>query len=292
MTKEIGMDDMQGLDGLVRTDLARRGFVMTTLISGLTLATSRVEAQVITTDSEGIIAGEVMIQTADGFLPGYFAKPEGFGTFPIVIVNEEVFGIHAYIKDVMRRLAKAGYAAVAVEIYARAGDLTKMTNPAEITRDVVLKTPDATVMSDNDAALAYAVAHGGNPNRIAVTGFCRGGRTTWLYAAHNPQVKAAVAWYGPIGGTTTAIQPKTVATMAGDIQAPLLGLYGGKDSGIPVEAVQAAAATARAAGKKVEIIIYPEAPHGFHADYRPSYRAEAALDGWSRMLAWFKAAGV
>jgi len=285
-------NDLQGLDGLVTADLARRGFMMTSLISGLTLAATRVEAQVIRTDSTGIEAGEVMIPVSGGTLPGYFAKPAGPGPFPIVLVNEEIFGIHDYIRDIIRRLAKLGYAAVAVEIYARYADLSKATDVGEIIRSVISKAADSVVMSDNDAAVAYAVAHGGDAERLAVTGFCRGGRNTWLYAAHNPKVKAAVAWYGPVGGNRTELQPDTVQEVAGRIHAPLLGLYGGKDPGIAVDDVRRAEATAKAAGKTVEIVIYPDAPHGFHADYRPSYRADAATDGWSRMLAWLRSHGV
>ena len=285
-------NDLQGLDGLVTADLARRGFMMTSLISGLTLAATRVEAQVIRTDSTGIEAGEVMIPVSGGTLPGYFAKPAGPGPFPIVLVNEEIFGIHDYIRDIIRRLAKLGYAAVAVEIYARYADLSKATDVGEIIRSVISKAADSVVMADNDAAVAYAVAHGGDAERLAVTGFCRGGRNTWLYAAHNSKVKAAVAWYGPVGGNRTELQPDTVQEVAGRIHAPLLGLYGGKDPGIAVDDVRRAEATAKAAGKTVEIVIYPDAPHGFHADYRPSYRADAATDGWSRMLAWLRSHGV
>jgi carboxymethylenebutenolidase len=289
---DLQENDLQGLDGLVTADLARRGFMMTSLISGLTLAATRVEAQVIRTDSTGIEAGEVMIPVSGGTLPGYFAKPAGPGPFPIVLVNEEIFGIHDYIRDIIRRLAKLGYAAVAVEIYARYADLSKATDVGEIIRSVISKAADSVVMSDNDAAVAYAVAHGGDAERLAVTGFCRGGRNTWLYAAHNPKVKAAVAWYGPVGGNRTELQPDTVQEVAGRIHAPLLGLYGGKDPGIAVDDVRRAEATAKAAGKTVEIVIYPDAPHGFHADYRPSYRADAATDGWSRMLAWLRSHGV
>ena len=283
--------DLQGLQGLQSYPLARRGIMMSTLMSGLTLATTRVEAQVIKTDIAGIEAMEVKIPVEGGELPGYFAKPVGAGPFPIVLVNEEIFGVHDYIKDTCRRFAKAGYAAIAPEIYARLGDLSKMTDVQQIIKDVISQAPDATVMKDLDAAVVFAANNGGAATRLGVTGFCRGGRTTWLYAAHSPNVKAAVAWYGPVLGATTAIQPKTATDLAGDLKAPLLGLYGGKDAGMKVEDVQAAAAIAKAAGKSVEIVIYPEAPHGFHADYRPSYRAEEAADGWKRMLAFFKQHG-
>jgi carboxymethylenebutenolidase len=283
--------DLHGLSGLRTYPLARRGLMMSGLISGLTLATTRVEAQVIHTDTAGIEAAEVRIPAGDTELPGYFAKPQGAGPFPTVVVNEEIFGVHDYIKDVCRRFAKAGYAAVAPEIYARLGDLSKMTDVGQIISQVVSKAPDATLLSDLDHAAAYAAAHGGSADRLGVTGFCRGGRNTWLYAAHNPRLKAAVAWYGPVGGNPSDIQPKTAADVAAELKCPLLGLYGGKDGGIKVDDVQAAAAKARAAGRTVEIVVYPDAPHGFHADYRPSYRKADAEDGWNRLLAWFKQHG-
>ena len=285
------MNDLHGLSGLQSYPLARRGLVMTSLISGLTLATTRVEAQVIHTDMTGIEGGEVKIPVGDTNLPGYFAKPVGAGPFPIVLVNEDIFGVHDYIKDICRRFAKAGYVAIAPEIYARLGDLSKMTDVGQIISQVVSKAPDARMMQDLDGAVAYAAAHGGAATRLGVTGFCRGGRNTWLYAAHNPNLKAAVAWYGPVGGAPSEIQPKTATDVAGDLKCPLLGLYGGKDGGIKVEDVQAAAAKAKAAGKSVEIVVYPEAPHGFHADYRPSYRAEDAADGMKRLFAFFKEHG-
>ncbi len=283
---------MDGTEGLTRFPLARRGMLMTSLISGFTLAVAPVEAQVIHTDTIGINGGEVKIPVADGEMPGYAAKPNGAGPFPIVLVNEEIFGVHEHIKDLCRRLAKAGYLAVAPEIYARQGDLSKMTDVSQIVSQVISKKPDAEMLSDLDAAVAWAGKNGGDLGRLGVTGFCRGGRNTWFYAAHNPQVKAAVAWYGPIKGAPSDIQPKTVADIAGDLRAPLLGLYGGQDTGIAVPDVEAAAAKARAAGKTVEIHVYPDAPHGFNADYRPSYKKADAEDGWSRMLAWFKKYGV
>ena len=289
---DLPKPDLMGLDGLITPQLARRGFVMTSLISGLTLATTRVEAQVIHTDSTGIVAEEVKVPVADGELPGYFAKPVGAGPFPIVLVNEEIFGVHDYIKDVCRRLAKLGYAAIAVEIYARLADLAHATDPATLIPTVVAKAPDATMLSDSDSAVAYAASHGGDAGRIGVIGFCRGGRNAWLYAAHSHKVKAAVAFYGPLGGVTTDIQPKTAGEMASQINCPLLGLYGGQDKGIPVEMVLKAEADAKAAHKTVEIIIFPDAPHGFHADYRPSYREADAKDAWARMQAWLHLNGV
>ena len=272
--------------------LPRRGFVMTGLISGLTLATTRVEAQAIHTDAVGLQAGEAQIPVADGHLPGYFARPAGAGPFPLILVVEEIFGVHEYIKDVCRRLAKLGYFAVAPELYARIADLSKYTDAALIVRDVISKAPDSTVLSDLDSTAAWAESQGGDAGRLGITGFCRGGRDTWLYAEHNPQLRAAVAWYGPVGGTRTDIQPHTAMDAAEELKCPLLGLYGGQDSSIPQAEVQEAAAAGRRSGRRVEIVVYPDAPHGFHADYRPSYREADARDGWARMLAWFKANGV
>ncbi len=281
---------LDGYDGL-RGRMARRGFVMTGLMTGLTLATTRVEAQAIHTDTAGIETGEVQIPVQGGNLPAYRAQPAGIGPFPTVLVIEEIFGVHDYIKDVCRRLAKLGYLAVAPELYARLGDLSKMSDVQQIIRDVISKAPDAIVMADLDATAAWAAAHGGDPKRLAVTGFCRGGRNTWLYAAHNPELKAAVAWYGPVVGPTSDIQPHTASDLATALKAPLLGLYGGQDQGIKPADVQAAAKRAQGAGKTVEIVVFPDAQHGFHADYRPSYNAADAEDGWARMLAWFKTYG-
>ena len=282
---------LDGLQGLNPAPIARRSFVMTSLIAGFTMATERVEAQAIHTDSEGLMVGEMQVPVADGNLPGYFAQPAGSGPFPTVIVVEEVFGVHEYIKDTCRRLAKLGYLAITAEFYARLGDLAHMTDMKDI-MGVIGRSPDATLMTDMDSLAAWSFANGGDPGRLGVTGFCRGGRAVWLYAAHNPALKAAVAWYGPIGGERTSIQPQTVADIAADIQCPLLGLYGAKDPGIPPEAVQAAAVKARAAGQPVEIVEYPNAAHAFHADYRPSYVRDAAMDGWEKMQAWFHKYGV
>lgn len=284
------MDDVTGLKDF---PLARRGMMMTGLISGFTMAVAHgAAAQMIHTDTQGIEAGEIKIPVADGTIPGYSARPAGAGPFPTVIVIEEIFGVHEHIKDLCRRLAKSGYLAVAPELYARIADLSTMTDASVIVRDVISKAPDATVMTDLDSTAAWAAANHGNPARLAVTGFCRGGRNTWFYAAHNPNLKAAVAWYGPVAGTPSPIQPQTAADQATSLKCPLLGLYGGQDTGISQTDVQAAAAKARAAGKTVEIVVFPDAPHGFNADYRPSYRKADAEAGWARMLAWFKQYGV
>jgi len=272
--------------------LPRRGFVMTGLIAGFTLATARVEAQAIHTDSAGLVAGDIKVPVADGALPAYAARPEGVGPFPTVVVIEEIFGVHEYIKDICRRFAKLGYLAVAPELYARIADLSKMTDAGEIVRDVISKAPDATVLSDLDSTVAWAMANHGDPARLGVTGFCRGGRDVWLFAEHNASLKAAVAWYGPVVSPTSPIQPTTASEHADALKCPLLGLYGGKDPSIKVADVEAAAAKARAAGKSVEIVVYPNSAHAFHADYRPSYVKADAEDGWARMLAFFKAHGV
>ena len=286
------MNDMTEIAGLRRYPFARRGFVMTSLISGFTLATQRVEAQAIHTDTTGLDAGETQIPVQGGHLPAYYARPAAGSGFPVVLVNEEIFGVHEYIKDTCRRFAKLGYMAVAPEIYARIADLSKMTDIQQIVRDVISKKPDAELFSDLDSTLAWAAQNKGSDTAIAETGFCRGGRTTWLYATHNPNLKAAVAWYGQVKGTTSEIQPKVVLDLADQLKCPLLGLYGGQDTGIAVADVLAAEDKARAAGKTVEIAVYPDAPHGFHADYRPSYRQGEAEDGWKRMLAWFSRYGV
>ena len=280
-----------GLEGLARLELPRRGVMAGGLIAGLTVATARVEAQAIHTGLDGITAGAAQIPVSDGALPGYAARPQGKGPFPVVLVIEEIFGVHEYIRDVCRRLAHAGYLAVAPELYARLGDLSKMSDVKQIMRNVISRAPDATLLSDLDRAAAWAAENEGDPERVVVTGFCRGGRDTWLYAAHSPDLRAAVAWYGPVAGQTSTIQPHTAGEMAADLKCPLLGLYGGQDTSISMSDVQAAANRARKAGKTVEIVIYPDAGHGFHADYRPSYREADAKDGWARMLAWFKQYG-
>lgn len=274
-----------------RHPLARRGFMMTSLVSGFTLATTVVEAQAIHTDTNGLDAGEIQIPVKDGNLPGYYARPAKGTSFPIILVNEEVFGVNEYIRDVCRRFAKLGYLAVAPEVYARIGDLSKATDSAQIGA-ITSKLPDAELMSDLDETLAWAEHNKGDAGHIGEIGFCRGGRTVWLYAAHNPRLKAAVAFYGVLQGQTSPIQPRMALDVADEIKCPLLGLYGGKDAIIPVDIVHQAEAKAKAAHKTVDIVIYPDSPHGFHADYRPSYREADANDAWNRALAWFKRYGV
>ena len=284
------MNDIPEFASVTRFPLGRRGMAMTSLMTGLTLATTRVEAQVIHTDTGGIEAGEFSLPVADGTLPAYYARPTGAGPFPTVLVIEEIFGVQDYIKDTCRRFAKLGYMAVATELYARNGDLSKASGFDQI-GPIIAKAPTATTFTDLDSSAAWAAANHGSADRLFVTGFCRGGRLTWLYSSHNPKLRAAVAWYGPIMGDVTPIQPQGPLDIAGDLKCPLLGLYGAKDTGIKVEDVQKAAAKAKAAGKTVEIVVYPNSGHGFHADYRPSFVAADAADGWSRLQAWFKQYG-
>jgi carboxymethylenebutenolidase len=270
----------------------RRDIIMTSLMSGFTLAVTRAEAEPIHTDAQGLVAGEVQIPTPNGAIPAYRALPDKPGNFPIIVVIEEIFGVHEYIKDVCRRLAKLGYMAVAPELYARLGDLSKMSNPQEIITNIILKAPDAIMLSDLDSTVTWALANHGDTARLGIVGFCRGGRDTWLYAEHNPYLKAAVAFYGPVTGQTSDIQPKTPLDLARDLKCPLLGLYGGADTSIDIADVRKAAALAKGVGQTVDIEVFPGAPHGFHADYRASYHKDAANAAWAKMLAWFRAHGV
>ncbi len=273
--------------------VTRRGFVVTSLTAGYALAMQPIqEATTIKTDAAGLIAGEVKIPVKDGEIPAYRAMPEKKKNCPTVLVVQEIFGVHEHIKDICRRFAKLGYLAVAPEMYARQGDVSKLQNIADI-RPIVSKVPDAQVMSDLDAAAAWAKKNGGS-DKLAVTGFCWGGRIVWLYATHNPKLKAGVAWYGQVTPPQAAnpLQPIAAVELAADLKAPVLGLYGGKDTGIPVANVEKMREAIKVAKKPSEILVYPEAQHGFHADYRPSYSKESAQDGWKRLLAWFKKNGV
>jgi carboxymethylenebutenolidase len=273
-------------------ELDRRRFVMTKLAAGFAAAVSPVSAQTITTDAAGLEAGEVKIPVKDGEIPAYRAAPARAGWYPVVLVVQEIFGVHEHIKDVCRRFAKLGHLAVAPEMYAREGDVSKMTNIGEIISKVVSRVPDAQVMSDLDAAVDWAGKSGkGDVAKLAVTGFCWGGRITWLYAAHNARVKAGGAWYGRLVGQATPNTPRHPVDVAGDLKAPVLGLYGGKDAGIPLDTVEKMRAALKAAGNNSEIIVYPDADHGFHADYRPSYDKAAATDAWQKLQAWFKKHG-
>jgi carboxymethylenebutenolidase len=282
------------LDSLLGSrTLTRRQMLVTSLATGFALAAQPVAADAINTSTEGLEAGEVRVPVADGEIPAYRAMPAKGSQFPVVLVVQEIFGVHEHIKDVCRRFAKQGYLAVAPELYARQGDVSKISDWKQIMSDVVSKVPDAQVMSDLDATVAWAgKSSKGDARRLAITGFCWGGRVTWLYAAHNKDLKAGVAWYGRLKGETTPLQPKYPIDVVADLKAPVLGLYGGKDQGIPLADVEAMRAALKAAGKPSEITVYPEAGHAFLADYRPSYRAEDAAAGWAACLAWFRKHGV
>jgi len=272
---------------------ARRQFMMTMLASGFAVAVQPVSAAAIKTDERGLVAGEVKIPVKGGDMPAYHAMPATGGPFPVILVVHEVFGVHEYIKDVCRRLAKLGYLAVAPALYARQGDPSKIENVAEIVRDIVLKVPDEQVMSDLDATAVWVRSMGKSDiDRLGITGFCWGGRIVWLYAAHSLNIKAGVAWYGRIIGDRTPMTPTYPIDVAGHLKAPVLGLYGEADSGIPIDTIENMRDELEKAGKKSDIVLYPDTPHAFHADYRSSYRKGPAEDGWKRMLAWFKANGV
>jgi carboxymethylenebutenolidase len=277
-------------------DFNRRDFVRTGVGSGFAAAVMPVAAQnVIKTDSTGLTVGEVTVPVGDFKLPAYRAMPAGKANAPLVLVVSEVFGVHEYIADVARRFAKQGYMAIAPELFVRQGDAGSYGELAKLISEVVAKTPDREVMTDLDACVAWAKAQGADTSKLGITGFCWGGRITWLYSAHNPGVKAGVAWYGRLVGAANPLQPTHPVDVAAKLAAPVLGLYGGQDGGIPPETVdkmKAALAAGSAAAKKSEFVIYPDAPHAFHADYRPSYVKAAAEDGWRRCLAWFKANGV
>jgi carboxymethylenebutenolidase len=273
-------------------DVSRRAFVVTSLATGFALAVQPVSAETITTDTKGLTAGEVKIPVETGEIPAYRAMPSTGGPFPVVLVVQEIFGVHEHIKDVCRRFAKLGYLAVAPELYARQGDVSKLSNIKEIIGKVVSKVPDKQVMEDLDATVSWAKKTGkGDTAKLGITGFCWGGRIVWLYAAHNKDLKAGVAWYGRLVGDHDKLHPKNPIDLVDELKAPVLGLYGEADTGIPVKTVE----QMRQALKKkktAEIVLYPDTPHGFHADYRPSYRKDKAEDGWKRLLAWFKKHGV
>jgi carboxymethylenebutenolidase len=249
----------------------------------------------IKTPVTGLVAGEVTIEVNGFKMPAYRSAPAGKAGLPVVLVISEIFGVHEYIADVTRRLAQAGYMAIAPELFVRQGDPNEYGEIAKLQAEIISKVPDAQVMGDLDACVAWAAANGGNTDKLAITGFCWGGRITWLYAAHQPKLKAGVAWYGRLVGNATAQTPAHPLALAGQLKAPVLGLYGAADTGIPLDTVdkmKAALAQGPAAAKTSEFVVYPEAPHAFHADYRGSYRKGPAEDGWQRLLAWLKRQGV
>ncbi|MFE8101401.1 dienelactone hydrolase family protein [Brenneria goodwinii] len=256
---------------------------------GLTSAVTVQASSAINTDTAGIIAGETTVPSQGEQLPAYFAKPAGQNEpFPIVLVVQEIFGVHHYIQDLCRRLAKQGYMAIAPELYFRQGDPHQYHDVQQIVAELVSKVPDAQVLSDLDHSANWAIKNGGDASKLAITGFCWGGRISWLYAAHNPQLKAAVAWYGKFTAPKTINNPQHPIDIATELNAPVLGLYGAQDGSIPLEQIDKMRQALRAANASAEIVVYPDAGHAFHADYRPSYHAESAQDGWQRMLAWFK----
>jgi carboxymethylenebutenolidase len=283
------------IEGLARQvdPLSRRGFFMTAsaaAAAGYTLAAGPVRAQVVTTDTSGLTVGDAKVKVADGDMPVYFARPANVANPPVILVAMEIFGLHEYIKDVTRRLAKAGAFAIAPDYYFRKGeDLTKITEIPKL-MPLVNSKPDAELLSDLDATVAWAKSQGGDTNRLGIMGFCRGGRTVWEYSAYSKDLKAGVAFYGSLVDPPAqkAIWPKSPSELAPEMKAPVLGLYGEADQGIPVAQVEALKAALQAANKTAEFKIYPGAPHGFHADYRPSYRKDAADDAWNQMIAWFK----
>ncbi len=276
-----------------KTEFNRRTFVMTTLAVGFALAAQPISAKTITTSSQGLTVGEVKIPVADGEIPAYQAMPAKGGPFPVVLVVQEIFGVHEHIKDVCRRFAKQGYLAIAPALYARQGDVSKMTDIQEILTKVVAKVPDAQVLSDLDATVEWTKKFSkGDITKLGITGFCWGGRIVWMYADHNPKVRAAVAWYGPLTGEASELKPKNPVDIAASLKVPVLGLYGGSDDSIPLASIEQMKKTLKDAGSLSEIVVYPNTPHGFHADYRPTYRKEQADDGDKRLQAWFKKYGV
>jgi carboxymethylenebutenolidase len=273
-------------------DFSRRSFVQTTVGSGFAAAVLPVTAQTVTTDTAGLEAGTVSIKVGEFAMPAYRAQPVGRKNLPVILVASEIFGVHEHIADVCRRFAKQGYLAIAPELFARQGNAGAYTETAKLIAEVVSKASDAQVMGDLDATVAWAAANGGDAGRLGITGFCWGGRTTWRYVAHNPRVAAGVAWYGPVA---RSYHPgdKTVVELAAGIKAPVLGLYGAADGGIPVDTLTQLENALKAAGNtRSEIVVYPDTPHAFYADYRPSYRKAAADDAWVKCLAWFRKHGV
>ena len=275
--------------------LSRRAFVRGSVGSGFAAAVLPVVGQTqVRTPATGLLAGEVTIPAGDVGLPAYRAAPADRPGAPVLLLVSEIFGVHEYIADVARRFALQGWCVVAPELFVRQGDPGSYGEVARLMAEVVSKVPDAQVMSDLDACVAWARSQGADTARLGITGFCWGGRITWLYAAHNPGLKAAVAWYGRLAGATGALTPRQPLDLAGALQAPVLGLYGGQDEGIPLDTVdkmKSALASGSAAARRSAVVVYPEAPHAFHADYRPSYRAAAAEDGWRRCLDWLRAHG-
>ena len=274
-----------------KTEFSRREFVMTTLATGFAAAVLPVSAQTIKTDDKGLTVGEVKVTTKDGQMPAYRAMPKGGKNLPVVLVVQEIFGVHEHIKDICRRFAHEGYLAIAPEMFARQGDASKLTDIQALIRDIVSKVPDDQVMADLDAALAWAGKNGGDVKRAAVTGFCWGGRITWMYAAHNPAMKAGAAWYGGLIRPGSPMTPKHPIDIAAALKVPVLGLYGSADSGIPNDTVDKMREALKKGSSGSDIVLYLDSPHGFNADYRPTYRQGDANDAWKRVMLWFRKNG-
>jgi carboxymethylenebutenolidase len=305
MTPMLTLDQKSEFDALLPgqsndAGATRRTALKAALGVGYAAAALSIMAQTaIKTSSDGLKTGETSFEVNGFTVPAFYAAPAGKTDLPVVLVIQEIFGVHEYIADTARRFARAGYLAIAPELYARQGDPSKYGEMAKLMSEVVSKVPDAQVMADLDGAVKWAGANGGDLAKVAITGFCWGGRITWLYAEQSSNVKAGVAWYGRLVGTPSALLPKNPLDLADGLKAPVLGLYGGQDGGIPLttlnqmkDALAEAGAKGNAAAKASEFVVYPDAGHAFHADYRPSYRKEAAEDGFKRALDWFKTHGV
>ncbi len=279
--------------------LDRREFLVTSIFAAGTFAAAvmPVQAQTrIITDDKGLIVGEVKIPVSDGEIPAYRAMPDKKGgKFPVVMVVHEIFGVHEWIQDICRRFAKLGFLAIAPALYARQGDVKDLKDPREINREVYFKIPDTQSMSDLDSTVVWAGKNSGNTKKLSITGFCWGGRIVWLYAAHNPKVKAGAAWYGRVVPTPNSpvntFQPTTPIDHVKELKVPVIGFYGGQDKGITLDGVERMKAELKKGKSKSEIVVYPEADHGFHADYRPTYNKQASEDAWKKLQAWFKKHG-
>jgi carboxymethylenebutenolidase len=297
-TGEKVIDSKQDLQAIspempVSGNLDRRDFLKVALGTGFAAAVMPVSAQtMIKTDTKGLTAGTVEIEIKGQKVRVYRAQPEGRVDLPVVLVISEIFGVHEHIADVARRFAKEGYLALAPDLFIRQGEPEFVNSVAEIIKDIVAKVPDEQVMGDLDACVAWAAKNGGNTDKLGITGFCWGGRITWLYSAHNPKVKAGVAWYGRLVGEKTALTPRNPIDIAPTLKTPVLGLYGGKDNSIPLESLEAMKAALAKGGSKSTFVVYPDSGHAFNADYRPTYVAADARDGWTRCLAWLRQNGV
>jgi carboxymethylenebutenolidase len=281
------------MNDLVLDGAGRREFLKVALGTGFAAATLPVAAQsVIRTDTAGLSTGTVSLDVNGQAVPVYHAAPAGKSNLPVILVISEIFGVHEHIADVARRFAKQGYLALAPDLFVRQGDPSKIADIPTLMKEIISKTPDAQVMGDLDACVAWAANNGGNADRLGITGFCWGGRITWMYSAHNPKVKAGVAWYGRLVGEATANAPKHPVDIAPGLTVPVLGLYGAKDTGIPLDTVEKMKAAISKGTSGSEFVVYPDAGHAFNADYRPSYVEHDAKDGWNRALAWFRAHGV